>query len=79
MKTSESRLIAQSVIGDAGGKPALSLFLWEDGAQWDWIMNYITNDPFPEPPDPTIVSSLLRNGSYIEKIQSGNNALFGSY
>ena len=78
MKSSESRLTVQSLIGDAGGKPALSLFVWEDGAQWDWMMNYVTNNPFPEPPDPTIVGSLLRNETFIEELHKGNNP-FGSY
>lgn len=49
---------------EAGSPLALP---WEDGAEWDWMMNYITNNPFPEPPDSTIVGSLFCNGSYIEE------------
>ena len=79
MKSFEFRLTVQSLTGDAGGKPALSLFLWEDGAEWDWMMNYVTNDPSSEPPDPTIVGSLFRNESLIEKVQIGNGTLLGSY
>ena len=46
----------------------MSLFLWEDGAEWDWLMNYEMNDPFPEPPDPIVMNSLPSNGSFLERI-----------
>ncbi len=35
-------------------RPALSLFLWEDGAVFDWLMNKYMTDEFPMPPDPTL-------------------------
>ena len=35
-------------------------------------MNYETNDPFPEPPDPTIVYPLLINSSFLESIGKSN-------
>lgn len=34
--------------------PALSLFVWEDGAPFDWLMNHYMTDEFPIPPDPTL-------------------------
>ena len=54
---------------DPRGAPALSLFLWEDGAPWDWLMNYFMNDPFPAAPDPTVLNPLFGNGSSIEAVQ----------
>ena len=60
--------MAPSLVSDPRGTPALGLFLWEDGAEWDWLMNYNMNDPFPRPPDPTIRHALLGNRSSIENI-----------
>jgi len=34
--------------------PALSLFVWEDGAPFDGLMNGYMTDEFPMPPDPTL-------------------------
>lgn len=32
-------------------------------------MNYEMNDPFPEPPDPTIPDMLLGNGSFMDDLR----------
>ena len=61
-------------ITDPQGNPALSIFLWEDGAQWDWLMNHYMNDPFPQPPDPSIVHGLFNNGSLVETFRKAMSA-----
>jgi hypothetical protein len=39
---------------DSMSTPALSLFVWEDGAPFDWLMNQYMTAEFPFPPDPTL-------------------------
>lgn len=51
--------------------PALSLFVWEDGAPFDWLMNQYMTDQFPIPPDPTLDPLSQRQINVILRLANG--------
>ena len=49
---------------DIGGIPGLTIFLWQDGAIFDGVMNQYMSANYPVGIDPTSPTALTRNGSH---------------
>lgn len=58
---------------DSQGRPALSVFIWQDGAAFDWRMNDYMISEFPTPPDPTVGSNGLSQDELIQRMRMGNS------
>lgn len=63
------------------GSPALSVFVWQDGAEFDQTMNNYMNAPFPtgiDPSNPAVLQSklsLLGNLTAADIMLPGNASL----
>ena len=60
------------IFKDILGLPALSVYVWQDGAYFDTTMNYYMNAPFPAGIDPSNPRILQSNLSYL-----GNSTMAG--
>ncbi|CAD6575631.1 MAG: hypothetical protein ASARMPREDX12_007399 [Alectoria sarmentosa] len=66
------------VVNDTRGKPGLSLFVWEDGAPFEWLLNHENILEFPpgmDPTNPDIGPPLLTNVTFVTGLRTANNSL----
>ena len=59
---------------DLGSIPGLTIFIWQDGARFDSVMNQYMSAGYPVGIDPVTSMALSRNGSY-GLLSSGNVSL----
>lgn len=70
-----------AVVNSMLGSPALSVFVWQDGAEFDQTMNNYMNAPFPtgiDPSNPAVLQSklsLLGNLTAADIMLPGNASL----
>ena len=63
------------ILPDIHGQPGLSLFMWEDGAPFEWLLNHENILEFPDGVDPVTPESglsLLNNATLIKDLRTGN-------
>ena len=69
------------ILPDINGQPGLSLFIWKDGAPFEWLLNHENILEFPpgmDPVNPESGPSLLNNASLIMGLQTGNGGVMGN-
>ena len=69
------------VLLDTNGQPGLSLFMWRDGAPFEWLLNHENTLEFPpgmDPVDPEAGPSLLNNATLIMGLRTGNMGVTGN-
>ena len=69
------------VLPDIHGQPGLSLFMWRDGAPFEWLLNHENILEFPpgmDPVNPDSGPSLLNNTSLIMELRTGNGGVMGN-
>ena len=69
------------ILPDVHGRPGLSLFMWKDGAPFEWLLNHENILEFPpgmDPVDPESGPSLLNNATLIMGPRAGNGGVMGN-
>ena len=69
------------VLPDDRGQPGLSLFMWKDGAPFEWLLNHENILEFPpglDPVNPESGPSLLNNATLIMGLRTGNGGVTGN-
>ena len=71
------------VLPDIHGQPGLSLFMWKDGAPFEWLLNHENTLDFPPGMDPVNPRSgpslsLLNNATLIMGLRTGNGGAMGN-
>ena len=59
------------VLPDIHGQPGLSLFMWKDGAPFEWLLNHENTLEFPPGMDPVNPKSLLNNATLMMGLRNG--------
>ena len=73
----DSFINASALMEDVQGRPGMSLFIWEDGAPFDFLLNQETILEFPpgmDPTNPDIGPSLLKNATLMMGLRIANES-----
>ena len=72
------RLLTLNVLAqDVSGGPGLSLFMWEDGSDFEFLMNHENLLEFPPgmSRDPNVGPSLFSNTTFMKGLQAAKHSL----
>ena len=50
-----------AIVNDIGGQPALGIFIWKDGADFQWLVNNCMGYAIPPPMNPNPPSGTLEH------------------
>ena len=69
------------VLSDINGQPGLSLFMWKDGAPFEWLLNHESILEFPpgmDPVNPESGPSLLNDTTLVTGLRTGIGGEMGN-
>lgn len=58
----------KTIIEDMLGNPGLGLFFWEDGAPFQFVVNQVMGEQFPDGLDPTLTNNPLHSNESLANI-----------